>query len=63
MFLIQCSGSGTFDADMDMWNCGSSPLDCGSSGSQDATKFNFLQNKFITCRRCISISLFRLLVI
>jgi hypothetical protein len=42
MYLVQCSGPGTFDVDMDMWNCGSIPLDYGSSGSKDAIKLNFL---------------------
>jgi len=55
MYLVQCSGPGTFDADMDMWNCGSIPLDYGSSGSKDAIKINF--SKKISYLRCILISL------
>jgi hypothetical protein len=47
MYLVQCSGPGTFDADMDMWNCGSIPLDYGSSGSKDAIKLNFCKKRLV----------------
>jgi hypothetical protein len=48
MYLVQFSGPGTFDADMDMWNCGSIPLDYGSSGSKVAIKLNFCKKNFLS---------------